>query len=117
MKRCWITAALLALACAGCAQHFTHARFETIRNGADSRANVRELLGEPRFDAGDQWYYEDLDRHLSALIYFGADGRVSGKEWIDGGEDDFGSAGGRSGVRPAGDTTAGTVRTRRGGGE
>lgn len=68
----------------GCARKFTSERFEMIRAGADMREDVRELLGDPRFDAGDQWYYEDLDRHCSALIYFGDDGRVNGKEWLDG---------------------------------
>ncbi len=68
---------------AGCARQFTREHFDLIQQGVDDREDVRHMLGKPASDLGDQWWYDDLDRHYSARIHFGEDGRVSGKEWID----------------------------------
>ena len=77
-----LLAGVVALGC-GCQRQFTRERFEMIGVGSDGREDVRHCLGKPTCDLQDQWLYDDLDRHKSAIIYFGADGRVSGKEWMD----------------------------------
>lgn len=105
-----LVAALLLLC--GCASRLTYERFDLIRVEADSRADVQALLGEPdaRFD--DEWIYDDRSRRVAAIVYFDAEGRVAGKEWIDAERSTF--EGGRPG---AADTPAGEVieerRTRR----
>ncbi|MBK8914999.1 MAG: hypothetical protein IPM64_10435 [Phycisphaerales bacterium] len=67
----------------GCAEKFTRDRFDIITVGVEDREDVVRILGEPRYRAGDEMYFEDLDRHLHARVFFGADGRVRGKEWMD----------------------------------
>ncbi len=62
---------------------FTRDRFEMIKVGVDGRDDVRQMIGKPTSDLGDQWLYDDLKRHHSALIHFGTEGKVSGKEWMD----------------------------------
>jgi outer membrane protein assembly factor BamE (lipoprotein component of BamABCDE complex) len=76
-----VTAALLALT--GCESKFNHRNFQMIRPGADDRADVRHILGDPVSDMGDVWLYDDLDHHHSAQIFFDEDGRVLNKEWMD----------------------------------
>jgi hypothetical protein len=68
---------------AGCHRHFTQDCFEMVQVGADDREDVRAWLGKPTSDLGDQWLYDDLKRHRSAVIFFDADGRVRGKQWMD----------------------------------
>lgn len=71
---------------AGCAaEKFTHERFSMIQQGVDDRDDVRQILGKPRFDAGDEWYYEADDHGIMARVYFDAQGVVRDKEWIDAG--------------------------------
>lgn len=68
----------------GCApQPFTRDRFEMVRDDVDTRDDVLQLLGKPRKDLGDQWVYDDLKRHRTAIIYFSADGHVVRKEWMN----------------------------------
>ena len=77
--------ALLAgvLLITGCESKFNRQNFEMIRVGLDEREDVRAILGDPDADMEDVWMYDDLDRHLSAQIFFGDDGRVLNKEWMD----------------------------------
>ena len=77
-----VGAAVLLLG--GCASRFTYERFDLIRPNADSRADVQALLGDPDARFEDEWIYDDRGRRISAIIYFDAEGRVAGKEWIDG---------------------------------
>jgi hypothetical protein len=70
------------LATAGCVREFTRERFETVRVG-DSTHAVRVTLGEPAGRLDQQWFYDDVDDHYSAVIHFDAAGRVNGKEWVD----------------------------------
>jgi outer membrane protein assembly factor BamE (lipoprotein component of BamABCDE complex) len=79
---CTLALAALALL-TGCEQKFTRERFEMIRVGTDSRADVRILIGEPTTDLREQWIYNDLDEDHSAIIYFDGQGYVTGKEWTD----------------------------------
>jgi len=75
---------LVALACLfGCQRQFCRERFEQITVGVDDCEDVRQLLGKPSCELADQWLYDDLDHHLSAVIYFDEHGRVTGKQWID----------------------------------
>jgi hypothetical protein len=74
--------ALLLLGLVGCERRFTHARFEMIQEGCDNRDDVREILGKPTFTSDDLWYYEDLDRHQHAQIFFAETGCVLSKEWM-----------------------------------
>lgn len=67
----------------GCHRQFTHERFDMIQIGVDDREDVRYILGRPTSDLDDQWLYDDLKRHYSAVIYFDDNGRVRGKEWMD----------------------------------
>ena len=57
---------------AGCGPSFRE-KFEYIKVGADSREDVREILGKPKFRTADQWVY-DKPKHRTAIIYFDADG-------------------------------------------
>jgi hypothetical protein len=54
-----------------------------VREGVDSREDVRHILGKPTSDLDDQWFYDDLDRHYSAVIFYDAAGKVHGKEWMN----------------------------------
>jgi hypothetical protein len=83
MRASALTIVLTSLLITGCARQFTYEHFSMIQPGADDREDVRALLGKPRADAGDEWYYEDLDRHLHARVFFDESGRVTDKEWID----------------------------------
>jgi hypothetical protein len=76
---------LAAAALAGCASKFNHQNFSMIRDGVDRKQDVRELIGDPDQDLGDQWVYKNLDRNCTAIVFFQADGRVVGKEWSDAG--------------------------------
>ena len=82
----WMRAGLILglalLALSGC-RKFTRERFEIIQQGVDDRDDVRHVLGKPQFKAGDVWHYEDIDRHVNAQIWFGDDGRVNSKQWMD----------------------------------
>jgi len=79
----WVTMCLAACLLTGCAQKFTRERFDMIQAGVDDQEDVREILGKPSKTMTDLWYYEDLDRHLHAQIFFADDGRVLSKEWMD----------------------------------
>lgn len=80
----WALVGLCALAClTGCSRKFTRERFDMVTVGADEREDVEQILGEPTQDLRDQWFYDDLDRHQSAIIYYNESGKVSGKEWMD----------------------------------
>lgn len=83
--RCFVLCAapLLLLALTGCERKFTRERFEMIQVNVDDREDVRQILGKPAGELDDQWLYDDLDRHYSAIIYFDDNGRVQGKEWMD----------------------------------
>jgi outer membrane protein assembly factor BamE (lipoprotein component of BamABCDE complex) len=67
----------------GCHRQFTRDRFDMIQVGVDNQEDVRTILGKPTSDLNDQWLFDDLKRHYSAVVYFDAEGRVSGKEWMN----------------------------------
>lgn len=78
-----VGAGLLLLVLAGCQRQFTRERFDLIKADVDDREDVRRILGKPEADLQDQWFYDDLDRHYSAVIFFDEHGRVRAKEWMD----------------------------------
>jgi outer membrane protein assembly factor BamE (lipoprotein component of BamABCDE complex) len=67
---------------AGCAHKFTRPHFDLIQTGA-TQSEVRQLLGKPSVNFGDHWFYDELDRHYTGIIYFDAEGRVQNKEWMN----------------------------------
>jgi len=78
-----LCALCVGVALAGCARKFTYERYSMIQQGVDDRFDVKQMLGKPEFDTDDEWYYEDLDRHIAARVFFDNDGVVRGKEWMD----------------------------------
>jgi hypothetical protein len=82
-NRMLLGASGLLVLLAGCGRHFTRERFEMIQQGVDDREDVRNTLGKPTADLQDQWMYDDLKRHYSAIIFFDEHGRVLGKTWMD----------------------------------
>ncbi len=78
-----LAALVAATALAGCHSKFTRDRFEMITPGVDDREDVRAILGRPEAELYQQWFYDDLDHHKSAVIHFDEDGKVLGKEWMD----------------------------------
>lgn len=96
----------------GCASKFTHERFSMIQPDVDDRVDVRETLGKPRFENGDQWVYEDADTHHAAIIHFSRDGRVNGKEWMDGQTGAWEGQNPDAAAVPAGDVRATKTKTR-----
>jgi hypothetical protein len=76
-----LTPGLILLA--GCANKLTRERFDMIRVELDGKEDVRLILGDPKADFGDEWMYDDLDRHVSAIVFFDDRGKVAGKEWMD----------------------------------
>jgi outer membrane protein assembly factor BamE (lipoprotein component of BamABCDE complex) len=79
----FLVAALALAFLAGCQRPFNHDNFDMIQVGVDGREDVRQILGKPTSELGDQWLYDDLKRHYSALIHFDESGMVRGKEWMD----------------------------------
>jgi len=71
----------------GCAENkLTRHNYDMIKEGQSTRSEVRHTLGVKHLaERGDQWEYEDLDRHLSVVFYFDNNGVVRRKEWIDAG--------------------------------
>ena len=80
---CFLVLGVTLLALTACQRPFTRDRYELVQVGVDDRTDVRQILGKPTSDLGDQWFYDDLDRHYSALIHYDENGKVSGKEWMD----------------------------------
>lgn len=78
-----IAAVLILSVLTGCQRKFTRDRYEMLQIGVDTREDVRHVLGKPASDLDDQWFYDDVDRHYSAVVYFDQSGRLTGKEWID----------------------------------
>ncbi len=79
----WLPLAGALVLLAGCARPFTREHFEMLQVGVDDREDVRYVLGKPTADLQDQWFYDDLKRHYSAVVFFDPDGRVQAKEWMN----------------------------------
>jgi len=104
---------LSLLAAAGCERKFTRARFDTIQPGVSDRFDVEQTLGKPKAKLADVWYYEDLDRHLHAQVFFDNDGRVLGKEWMDARSGEWEGRSPHADEPPAGEVREQHIRTRR----
>ena len=76
--------AFAATLLAGCEEErLTFERWNLIHDGMTPIA-VEESIGEPWHKLPDRWVYEDTDRHISAKVYFNADGtKVICKQWYD----------------------------------
>ncbi len=97
----------------GCARKFTYERFSMIQPGTDDREDVRHMLGQPRFDAADEWYYEDLHRHVAARVFFDDDDRVTQKEWMDAKRGTWQGRHPAADEPPAGEVRERSMKTRR----
>lgn len=102
--------ATLLIISAGCEQPFNRQNFNLIRVGIDERPDVMNLIGKPQSTGGDseEWYYQDQSVHAGALIHFGQNGKVSGKQWLEG--DDSHLAGGNPHIAPRDGTIQGDLK-------
>ncbi len=78
-----LTLATALFALVGCAEKFTHERFQTIRQG-DESAHVERTLGAPETRMEGVWFYRNWKTDQSARIMFDGEGRVVNKEWVNG---------------------------------
>ena len=77
-----LTVTVLALT-TGCEQKFTRQRYDMIQVGVDRMDDVRQMIGEPEFAAGDVWYYEDHEGRYAARVFFDRQDVVRAKNWMD----------------------------------
>jgi len=75
-----IALVLLLLVGVGCSK-FTRANYEVVSVGASDKAEVRELLGEPKATSTDMWFYSNSDKLFQAKIFFDEGGFVADKKW------------------------------------
>lgn len=75
-----IAAALMAGV--GCKQLLTYERFQTIHEGQTQLA-VEKTLGEPLVKMSDQWTWNDVDRSITAHVWYNAEAKVIAKQWFD----------------------------------
>jgi len=66
----------------GCAK-FTRANYEAVSVGMSDKAEVRGLLGDPRAESDDMWFYSDNEKLVQAKIFFDDSGLVAQKKWED----------------------------------
>ncbi len=68
----------------GCAENkMTRQNWDMIKEGTSTKDEVRLTLGDKYTALGNQWEYEDEDKHLHATIHFDEKGVVARKEWMD----------------------------------
>jgi len=70
----------------GCSENLvTRRHYDMIIEGTSTRMEVEKTLGDTYVKrGGNEWEYDESDRHLSVFIYFNDKGVVDRKEWIDG---------------------------------
>ena len=90
MKECRCLMIGLALGTAsvlsGCASpdRLVKANYTQIQQNSSTQADVETLIGKPESKLADMWIYQRPDDHLTVLIDFDAQGRVTRKQWVDG---------------------------------
>ena len=72
-------ASAIALACPGCQEKFSRQHYETIHVSMPDW-EVRQVLGQPDEQSGDQWTYRHDRPYYSARVSF-KNGAVTGKSW------------------------------------
>ena len=77
----WVLIAVGAFLSLGCEQKLTYDRWELVRDGQSPEA-VEATLGKPCEKMDLSWLYMDMDRGITANIYF-QDNKVTGKTWAD----------------------------------
>ncbi len=75
--------ALGAVSCQAPKDRLLHANYLRVEPGVSTRADVRELLGEPDSQLGDLWLFNRPNKHLLVQVEFDDDGRVTRRQWID----------------------------------
>lgn len=70
----------------GCAapDRLNRANFTQIQQNASTQTDVESLIGKPDSKLADMWIYQRPDDHLTVMIDFDAQGRVTRKQWVDG---------------------------------
>ena len=71
---------------AGCAapDRLVRANYTQIKQNTSTQADVETLIGKPDSKLADMWIYQRPDDHLTVMIDFDANGRVTRKQWVDG---------------------------------
>ena len=77
----WVLLAASTMLLIGCEQKLTYDRWELICDGQSPDA-VEATLGKPCEKLDLNWMYMDMDRGITANIYF-QDNKVTGKTWAD----------------------------------
>ena len=57
--------------------------FRQIRLRVSTEAEVISLVGPPDSKLQEHWIYQRPDKHLTAIVEFDPQGRVSRTQWID----------------------------------
>lgn len=101
MRGRWLglAAALVLMTATGCAEKFSRHNYDLVQVGVDEHYDVQKLLGHPTNEVDEAWYYEHPKKDYSAMIHFGHDGKVSGKQWFDSPTGDIADEGTHSGRR------------------
>ena len=60
------------------------ANYTQIQQNTSTQADVEALIGKPNSKLADMWIYQRPDDHLTVMIDFDANGRVTRKQWVDG---------------------------------
>jgi|CXWL01.1.fsa_nt_gi hypothetical protein len=80
-----VAASVLAVL-SGCASpdRLVKANYTQIQQNSSTQADVETLIGKPSSKLADMWIYQRPDDHLTVMIDFDAQGRVTRKQWVDG---------------------------------
>jgi len=70
----------------GCStpDRMVQANYSQIQQNVHTQTDVEALIGPPSNKLGDMWLYERPDQHVTVMIDFGPDGRVTRKQWVGG---------------------------------
>jgi outer membrane protein assembly factor BamE (lipoprotein component of BamABCDE complex) len=106
-RAAWCVAVFGVGVLAGCAENkMTRQNWEMVKEGTSTKDEVRLTLGDKYTALGNQWEYEDEDKHLHATIHFDDKGVVTRKEWMDGKSGEWTGAAPEISVKPQGRTTS-----------
>ncbi len=78
--------AVVTFVALGCSENLvTRHHYDMIMEGTSTKIEVEKTLGDTYLKrGGNEWEYDESDRHLTVYIHFDNKGVVERKEWIDG---------------------------------
>lgn len=76
-------ASLLAASACASRDKLTEQNFRQIRLSASTEDDVKNLIGEPTSKLPGLWMYQRPDKHLTAMVDFDDQGKVTRVQWID----------------------------------